>query len=64
MSRDGFITATGPDGNKRRVPEHYVTNPAFGYKVPARTLRSLSPERVAELTPPADAADEKEEGKA
>jgi hypothetical protein len=29
-----FITAVGPDGNKRYVPRHYLDNPAFGFKLP------------------------------
>lgn len=52
MAGDGFITAVGPDGVKRRVPEHYVTNPAFGYKVPAQLLAQLPVELSKKLSPP------------
>lgn len=32
--QDGFVTAIGPDGKKRRVPQHYLTNKRLGYKRP------------------------------
>jgi len=42
----GFVLAVGPDGKKRRVPEHYLTNPALGpWKRPPS-------ERAQENTPP------------
>ena len=32
---DGFVLAVPPGGgDKRLVPEHYVDNPAFGFKLP------------------------------
>lgn len=34
MADDAFVTAVGPDGKKRRVPRHYLDNPAFGFKLP------------------------------
>jgi len=34
MAENDFIMAVGPDGEKRRVPEHYLDNPAFGFKLP------------------------------
>lgn len=34
MADDGFVTAVGPDKKKRRVPLHYLENPALGYKLP------------------------------
>ena len=37
MAKDGFVEAVDPAGNKRRVPTHYLDNPAFGYKLPPST---------------------------
>jgi hypothetical protein len=34
MAENDFVEAVGPDGNKRLVPEHYIDNPAFGFKLP------------------------------
>lgn len=48
MADDGFVTAVGPDGKKRRVPKHYLDNPAFGFKLPPST-------RVNEPATPAKA---------
>lgn len=48
MADDGFVTAVGPDGKKRRVPKHYLDNPAFGFKLPPST-------RVKEPATPAKA---------
>lgn len=38
MADDGFVTAVGPNGQKRRVPEHYLNNPAFGFRLPPSAL--------------------------
>ena len=46
---DGFITAVSPSGQKRRVPRHYLDNPAFGYKLPP----SAKKKRVQEPATPA-----------
>lgn len=46
---DGFITAVSPSGQKRRVPRHYLDNPAFGYKLPPSTKKK----RVQEPATPA-----------
>lgn len=45
MADDKFVTAVGPDGKKRRVPRHYLDNPALGFKLPpsARTQRVREP---------------------
>ena len=48
MADDGFVTAVGPDKQKRRVPKHYLDNPKFGYKLPPST-------RVQEPATPAKA---------
>lgn len=45
---DGFVTAVGPDGNKRRVPQHYLDNPAFGFKLPPST-RAQEPAETGDL---------------
>lgn len=37
MADDGFVTAVGPDGKKRRVPRHYLNNPALGFRLPPST---------------------------
>lgn len=34
MAEHDFLWAVGPDGVKRLVPEHYIHNPAFGFKLP------------------------------
>lgn len=34
MAQDVFIMAVGPNGDKRLVPDHYLDNPAFGFKLP------------------------------
>lgn len=48
MADDGFVKAVGPDGKKRRVPKHYLTNPALGFRLPPST-------RVKEPATPAKA---------
>ena len=54
MADDGFVTAVGPDGKKRRVPKHYLDNPAFGFKLPpsARVKEPATPAK-ARVTEPA-----------
>lgn len=42
MADDGFVTAVDRSGRKRRVPKHFVTNPAMGYKLPA-TIKATEP---------------------
>lgn len=32
--QDDFVMAVDAHGNKRRVPRHYLENPAFGFKLP------------------------------
>lgn len=36
-----FVTAYGPNGQKRWVPEHYLDNPAFAFKrIPSERART------------------------
>ena len=58
---DGFVTAVGPDGKKRRVPKHYLDHPRFGYKLPA-SARAQEPATPANttVTEPAKRANQKE----
>lgn len=37
MADDGFVLAVDPGGRKRRVPKHYLDNPALGFKLPPST---------------------------
>jgi len=54
MAKDGFVTAVGPDGKKRRVPEHYLDNPAFGYRLPPSTrVREPATPATVRVTEPA-----------
>lgn len=50
---DGFVTAVGPDGKKRRVPVHYLDHPRFGYRLPPSQKAQKSAEKKArkESTP-------------
>jgi hypothetical protein len=48
MAEDGFVTAVGPDGKKRRVPRHYLDNPKLKFRLPPST-------RVKEPATPAKA---------
>jgi hypothetical protein len=48
MADDDFVTAVGPDGKKRRVPSHYLDNPAFGFKLPP-SARAQEPAEPGEL---------------
>lgn len=54
MADDGFVTAVGPDGKKRRVPRHYLDNPAFGFELPpsARVKEPATP-ATTRVTEPA-----------
>jgi len=54
MADDGFVTAVGPDGKKRRVPEHYLDNPAFGYRLPPSSrVREPATPATVQVTEPA-----------
>lgn len=47
MADDGFVLAyKKPTGEKRRVPKHYLDNPALGFK-------AVKPRTVKEPTDPA-----------
>lgn len=48
---DGFVTAVGPNGQKRRVPEHYLDNPAFGFKLPPSARAARTDEEGKAVTP-------------
>lgn len=51
---DKFVTAVGPDGKKRRVPKHYLENPAFNYKLPPSTrVREPATPATVRVTEPA-----------
>lgn len=45
-----FVLAVDPGGNKRRVPSHYLDNPAMGFKLPPSA-------RKAKATEPAETTD-------
>lgn len=49
---DKFVTAVAPNGEKRWVPEHYLDNPAFGFKLPpsARTRADDQGEAVTPIS--------------
>jgi len=54
MADDGFVTAVGPDGEKRRVPKHYLDNPKFGYRLPPSTrVREPAAPATVQVTEPA-----------
>lgn len=62
MADDGFVTAVPKGGGKkRRVPRHYLDNPALGFKLPAST-RAKEPATPATttVTEPAEPEDKKE----
>lgn len=44
---DEFVTAVGPNGQKRRVPKHYLDNPAFGFRLPPSARARTDEEAVA-----------------
>jgi hypothetical protein len=61
MADDGFVTAVGPDGKKRRVPKHYLDNPAFGYRLPPSTrVREPATPATVRVTEPARPEKKKE----
>lgn len=62
MADDGFVTAVGPDKKKRRVPKHYLTNPALGFKLPpsAKQVREPATPAKARVTEPAKPENEEE----
>jgi hypothetical protein len=55
MADDGFVKAVGPDGKKRRVPKHYLTNPSLGFRLPpsAKKVREPATPATARVTEPA-----------
>jgi len=48
---DEFVTAVGPNGEKRRVPKHYLDNPAFGFKLPPSARAARTDEEGEAVTP-------------
>ena len=61
MADDGFVTAVGPDGEKRRVPKHYLDNPKFGYRLPPSTrVREPATPATVRATEPARPEKKKE----
>lgn len=48
---DEFVTAVGPNGQKRRVPAHYLDNPAFGFKLPPSARAARTDEEGEAVTP-------------
>ena len=61
MADDGFVTAVGPDKKKRRVPKHYLDNPAFGYKLPpSKQVREPATPATTTVTEPATPETKKE----
>lgn len=63
MADDGFVTAVGPDKKKRRVPKHYLENPALGeWKLPpsAKRVREPATPATARVTEPAKPENEEE----
>ncbi|WP_275779704.1 hypothetical protein [Paenarthrobacter sp. Y-19] len=61
MADENFVTAVDTNGKKRRVPRHYLDNPAFGYKLPPST-RAQEPATPAKarVTEPAKPENTKE----
>lgn len=60
MANDGFVTAAGPDGKKRRVPKHYLL-PPFNYKIPAsQQVQEPAAQANTTVTEPAKRANQKE----
>lgn len=55
-----FVEAVGPDGNKYRVPAHYLDNPALGYKLPPSTREKATP-ATTKVTEPGTAGETKGE---
>lgn len=54
MADDGFVTAVGPDKQKRRVPRHYLDHPNFGYKLPpSKQVREPATPATVRVTEPA-----------
>lgn len=48
---DGFVTAVGPDGKKRRVPEHYLQNKRLGFRLPPSQRKTQPKARKESPTP-------------
>lgn len=55
MADDGFVLAyKAPTGEKRRVPKHYLDNPALGFKaVKPRTVQEPALPVTNTVTEPA-----------
>ncbi|MCW2132886.1 hypothetical protein [Arthrobacter sp. VKM Ac-2550] len=60
---DGFVTAVGPDGKKRRVPKHYLENPKFSkdFKLPPSHRRVRATPATIRVTEPAQPENPQEE---
>lgn len=52
MIDDGFVTAVGADGSKRRVPKHYIDNPRMGYRLPPSARSKAAPAKANEPAKP------------
>jgi hypothetical protein len=57
MAENDFILAVAPDGKIRRVPSHYLDNPAFGFTLPPEPVKEPAKpglrQRVVEPATPA-----------
>ena len=53
---EGFVTAVAPNGQKRYVPEHYLDNPALGFKLPPSARAARADEQGEAVTPISGAA--------
>jgi len=53
---DEFVIAQGPNGDKRRVPKHYLDNPAFGFKLPPSARAKLRTDEEGEAVTPISGA--------
>lgn len=61
MADNDFVLAVGPDGKKRRVPRHYLDNPAFGFKLPPSSrVREPATPATTKVTEPAKPEKSKE----
>jgi hypothetical protein len=57
MADSDFILAVAPSGELRRVPAHYLDNPAFGFTLPPEPVKEPAKpgqrQRVVEPATPA-----------
>ena len=53
---EGFVTAVAPNGQKRYVPEHYLDNPALGFKLPPSARAARADAEGEAVTPISGAA--------